>query len=426
MRGPLVMAALLAACSGGDAPRRAEPRDLASAARELLAALPPPPTDALTGVVPMEDPSGRALDPLYAALARAARGEGTARIVFYGGSHTASDLYTGTMRVELQRAFGDAGHGFVLAAPPISGYWQRGARVDEAEGWDVVTPSSKRTGVEHYGLAGIAFESSAAHEATARVATDGSRASRVEVSDVAQPSGGALGVRIDGVAHVVETAAPAPAAGRRVFALADAEHTVELRARGRVRVSGLVFERGDHGVVVDQLGLAGAKARHLLLWDESTWGPLFDARAQDLVAVSYGTNEADDVHLAHAQHEDHFRRMLARLRARPPSAPSPALGTTERHLRVADGSWRVPSLLAVLAAQQRAIAIELGCAYADLAAWQGGPGAVERWLAADPPLMRDDRVHYTDPAYHRLAHALLRAWLAPAARDRASTPRESP
>src|SRR5688572_6619421 len=80
------------------APEPPPPVTAADRAARAIDDLGPPPTDGLTVDVAIEDPSGRALDALHAALARAADGEGAARLVFYGGSHTASDLFTGRIR----------------------------------------------------------------------------------------------------------------------------------------------------------------------------------------------------------------------------------------------------------------------------------------------------------------------------------------
>jgi lysophospholipase L1-like esterase len=62
---------------------------------------------------------------------------------------------------------------------------------------------------------------------------------------------------------------------------------------------------------------------------------------------------------------------------------------------------------------QRRAAASHGCAFFDTLAWQCGPGAVERWLACDSALERDDRIHFTEQGYRRLGEALLRALLAP-------------
>jgi hypothetical protein len=74
----------------------------------------PPRQAALPGI---EDPTG-AMAGFYDALTRSERGEATAHILHYGDSHVAADWLTGALRRNLQRCFGDAGAGFVLAGKP--------------------------------------------------------------------------------------------------------------------------------------------------------------------------------------------------------------------------------------------------------------------------------------------------------------------
>ena len=74
----------------------------------------------LGAAVAIEDPSGDNVGRLRAALERARRGEGVARLVFWGASHTASDQYTGALRARLQRRYGDAGLGLVMPAQPFA------------------------------------------------------------------------------------------------------------------------------------------------------------------------------------------------------------------------------------------------------------------------------------------------------------------
>jgi lysophospholipase L1-like esterase len=384
---------------------------LRDVAGKTLSALPAPPTDGLTREIPLEDLSGHALDRLGEALVRAARHEGVARLVFYGGSHTASDLYTGEVRARLQRQLGDAGHGFLLAAMPITQYWQWGAQVEDGEGWDSMYPDFKHFGVDAYGLAGIAFD---AHIASwAAVHTDHTTASHVEVMYVAQPGGGTFEVRIDDqLVDTVDTAAERVEAGLRYYAVADAEHRVEITTSGEppVRVLGFVLEREtDHGVVVDQLGLAGSKARLQLFWERDLWRTLLATRRPDLIALSYGNNEGDDTHLSNVEHVEHFRQMLVRVREDFPSASCLVIGPSDRQLPDANGVYATPALILALRDAQRAIAAEHGCAFFDTVAWQGGEGAVERWLGADPPLERDDRIHFTEAGYRRLGVSLLRS-----------------
>src|SRR5687768_6404006 len=101
-------------------------------------------------------PSG-ALDPFFAALARAevADPTGRAAIVVFGDSHTAGDHLTGLLRRELGGRFGDAGRGFVLAGrPPIRHYYQRDVRYGSDGKW-AAELGGKRDAEGPFGLAGV-------------------------------------------------------------------------------------------------------------------------------------------------------------------------------------------------------------------------------------------------------------------------------
>ena len=70
--------------------------------------------------------------------------------------------------------------------------------------------------------------------------------------------------------------------------------------------------------------------------------------------------------------------------------------------------WSLP-FLPELGAMHRRVAFDHGCAFFDTLAFQGGLGASLRWLAHDPPYMRDDHQHLTlDPhAGRRYAYPAL-------------------
>ena len=82
----------------------------------------------------IEDPSGRALAHLFNALQHVETNGGQARITHYGDSPITNDGITATVRRKLQQRFGDAGHGFILAAKPWGWYQHDGVKLD-ARGW---------------------------------------------------------------------------------------------------------------------------------------------------------------------------------------------------------------------------------------------------------------------------------------------------
>src|SRR5579863_5453248 len=96
------------------------------------------PRPKLPGLSPLLDDSGGALDHFYQALWRTEKREKDAvtHIVHYGDSPTTADLITGDIRSQLQKRFGDGGHGFVLLAKPWAWYQHVGVQLS-ASGWQM-------------------------------------------------------------------------------------------------------------------------------------------------------------------------------------------------------------------------------------------------------------------------------------------------
>ncbi len=368
--------------------------------------------------VPIEDPSGHALDALHAALRRAARGAGQARLAFYGGSHMAGDTVTGRIRERLQERFGDAGHGFVPIVPVVTDHWAWGLRIDAAEGFEVVQVGRKHASVDRYGLAGAAFtgdEVDAFAAVTSEPWGNSRFASQLTLLYDRRPGGGTFEVELDGrVADVLAASAARPESATRRYYVSDGPHRLEVRLRGDgpVTLYGVVMERDRPGVIVDNLGLVGAKARHHLHWDADQWRGFFVERRPDLVVLAYGNNELDDDHLTLAQHEEHLRAVVRRVREAAPGASCVLIGPTDRPARREDGSIVDQPLVREMTAMHRRVAHDLGCGFFDTLAFMGGLGAGRRWLAHDPPLLRDDLMHLGREAYLRWADVLTEALLA--------------
>jgi hypothetical protein len=410
----LAAAASVLLASKGDAPSRLV-RMVREVGQPPVAV--PRPWPAIAHRVAIEDPSGHALDPLYAALHRAERGDGQARLLFYGGSHTASDLYTGWMREHLQERFGDAGHGFVAMVPLVDDPWAWGLRIDQAEGWQVHQVDAKHRGIGRYGLAGAMFIAEQ-RGASAAVASDswghGRDFSNVEILFDRRPRGGQFELWIDGrLNQVVETAAPEPQTGRVMVHINDGPHRVEVRTRDarRVVLYGAVLSRDAPGVVLENAGLIGSKARHHLRWTVDPWTELVQSRAPDLVALAYGTNELEDAWLTMDDHEQALRAVIERMHRALPNAACLVIGPTDR-LREAQGHVEPMGDVHAMTEMQRRVAIEGGCAFFDTLAFMGGPGSLTQWLAHQPPLARGDLMHLMPDGYAVYAEALHDALLA--------------
>lgn len=368
--------------------------------------------------IAIEDADGQSMAHLHAALRRAERGEGQARLMFYGASHVASDLFSGLIRERLQARFGDAGHGVVLPAHPWRTYRHRGVDVESNRGrWSATKVRANTTDVDFYGVHGVYVESDRAG-AFGRVSTEdsgsvGRRASLFDVYYLEQPEGGRFDVLVDGrPAQRVATAADQPGPGYATFRVPDGPHALELRVvgDGPVRFFGVAVEREEPGVLVDTLGINGARARYHLLWEDALYREHLARRRPDLVVLAYGTNESGD-DSSIERYERELRRVVTRVRETVPQASCLLVGPSDRPVRRPNGEHEDRPRTHQLIEVQHRVAVESGCGFFDLVAFSGGPLSMVEWDAMDPGYAAPDLVHYTRRGYERLGEVLLQALL---------------
>lgn len=371
----------------------------------------PEPEEQVFGqAIPLFDPGGRAMMPFYRALRRAEAGEGQARIVFYGASHVAADWFTDVVRTRLQAQFGDAGHGFIMPARPWRHYRHRGVTVESSRRWQTRRVTAGTREVDRLGLYGIAMVSDSGRD-WGRIDTGSKTASRFEIYYWRQPGGGGFDVYLDG--RRVERISTDGEAGPdyALITTEDAHHVLEVRVRGNgpVRLFGVSMEREVPGVIVDTLGINGARASSHLYWDEELHRAHLRRLDPSLVVLAYGTNESGDHDQPIETYEETLRAVVARIKGTVPGASCMLVGPSDRPLRADDGSIvdrpRTHEVIDV----QRRVARDFGCAFFDLVAFGGGPLHMVQWAAADPPFAQRDLVHYTMRGYARLGEVLYEA-----------------
>jgi lysophospholipase L1-like esterase len=357
----------------------------------------------------LDDPGGLVSAQLAAALARAERGGPSARLTFFGASHTASDQFTSVIRDALRRRVGDGGSGLVMPAAPFSLYGMR----------DFVVPirgpfvgrfirGSHRT-PGRYGRAGMVLDIQRAGTTTLR-AHPATRVAHVELWLDGQPGGGSVELEVAG--HSVTTSSDVTAstdgAGsmRASLDVPVGRHDITVRALGDgpVRIFGVLSESDTAGVVVEAFGVPGARARDPLVWDRASLTEQLALRAPDLIAIGYGTNESGDG-TPLSQVAADVDETLRRLRAAAPGAACLVIGPGDRP-RLREGHWTPRARSDAMNALYHRGALAHGCAYFDLLAFVGGAGGIASWVAAD--LALSDHVHLTDPGYARMGNAILR------------------
>lgn len=368
--------------------------------------------------VPLDN--ARALKPFYALLQRVAARQAQVRIAYYGDSHTAPDLITARVRHGLQSAFGEAGIGFVTAAKPWPYHRHSMLEYAESKGFTGRRISRSVRGGK-LGLFGAALETKGKKPAVALLRTHGYAGESGHVSELTlyylkQPSGGRVRIMIDGKRVALQsTAGKSDEPGYLQLSAPLGAHEIELRTMGDgpVTLFGLTLDQKGPGVILDTLGIPGARAKFHLLWDEPLYREHLLKRNPDLVVLAYGTNEAGDEDLSAADYEQTLRRTVQRIKSYLPSVSCLLVGPTDRPERADDGTIRTRDQLYGIVAVQRRLASELGCAFFDVAQSMGGPMSIVRLAAQSPPLASRDHVHLTMKGYEALGDALLESLLQP-------------
>jgi lysophospholipase L1-like esterase len=338
------------------------------------------------------DDSAGVLDHFYAALCRTEKGRAVTRIVHYGDSPTTADLITGDVRVQLQKRFGDAGHGFLLVAKPWAWYQHAGVEV-AGSGWQMAPASRFVAHDGMFGLGGVSFTGSGAARSRIEFANGGY--TQFEAWYLRQPGGGEFSLWVDGrMLGRVDTAGESKTPGFAAFRSETAAAELEIHGeRGGVRVFGITAEGPGPGVVYDSLGLNGASITVLSrMFNGRHWAEELQHRNPALVIVNYGTNEADFAEFVDRQYEKELRDALRRIQTALPEASVLVMSPMDRGQRNGGEIETMPTIPRIVEIQKR-VARETGCGFFDTYAAMGGEGTMGRWYAARPRMVSADLIH---------------------------------
>lgn len=359
-----------------------------------------------------------ALDNFHDALRRLKQGgdpDGKVRVLVYGASHTAADVYPAYLRAYLQHRFGAGGLGYVPVVRPSKFYRPPALTLAASRGWKVEHAQTREGRDDgYYGLLGAS--------ASAKKKRDFGRVTPAETKSAGkttydlyylrQPGGGRFKLSVDGeVVATINTRAKEPTPGYYVVTRDGGPRAIEVQplGDGEVRLFGVTLENDAPGVVVDTLGIGGTRAANQLKWDEHLWSDNVRRRDPDLIVLAYGTNESVDDDQPIEVYRKQLREVLARLKRASPAASCMLIGPGDFPLKGVDGSFGARPRVAQIVTAQREVAAEANCAFWDAMQFMGGELSMMTWAAAQPAMAQSDHLHLTRRGYARMGMALTDA-----------------
>ncbi len=362
-------------------------------------------------------------DPLagfHDALRRLDQGldeDGKVRVLVYGASHTAADIYPTFLRAYLQKRFGDGGLGFFPLVRPSKFSRPFAAEVTSSRGWKVEHAQKADARDGYFGLMGASAATSKKRDST-RISfnvdpkAEPPKHTRYELYFLRQPGGGKFKVTVGGgKPFTLDTKAKAVTPGYHAFERPGGPQEIEVRpvGDGEVRLFGVTAENDARGVVVDTLGIGGTRASNHLKWDEFVWADNFKRRDPDLVLLAYGTNESVDEDQPIGVYRNNLGQVLARIRRAAPDASCVMIGPGDFPNKQPDGTLRPRPRINEIISAQRELAREHGCAFWNALQFMGGEGAMAYWTASQPAMAMSDHLHLNRRGYTRMGMAIADA-----------------
>ncbi|WP_164981566.1 GDSL-type esterase/lipase family protein [Silvibacterium dinghuense] len=378
------------------------------------------------------------------------QGSQTVRVLQFGDSHTAADMFTGELRSQMQSRFGDASVGFTYAGHPFAGYRILGSGRGQSAGWTTLGTHFTQLGDALLGMGGVAIEAQGAGE-TASLSVN---CRTLDVQFLRREGGGSFTVTDNGQAvQTVPTAlvtsaatqtqnaqvqsAPAQApqppdaqtqeSSTAPAASPDQAGSVTLSCQpgrndfsfttigdGPVRLLGTVSLQP--GITWEAIGINGAEAPLILRWNRSLFDTYLASRPPQLIVLAYGTNEAAGS-WTREDYQASFATLIDHLHTVSPDASILVLGPGDRAIarssyvigrrgrRIQRRAYVPYTGTERIIDAQREVCRTHHCAFWDWSARQGGFGSMQRWVAAG--YAQPDHTHLTGTGYRVLADALF-------------------
>lgn len=331
------------------------------------------------------------------------------RVLWLGDSHAQADFWTDHIRVGLQQRFGHGGPGFMRigyrsyrhasAAVKVDGSWRmRPKRPSTITPW----------GDGAFGLGGILHAGYAGYRRARLTLADDKLAGRKWRAELCYK----FGLVNDHFEYQVGAQPPSVlkpedkrSMGQIRYVQASGTGLAAIQVvvkAGRPDFCGVTVETDPSdgaGVVLDNIGINGARYATALAWNEQAWAAAVKRRpAPELFIFEFGGNEASDMVIEPARYEKNALALIARSRAIRGDVSCLVVGPSDR----ADAEAKIPPIVAAV----KAAALASGCGFWDTYEKMGGRGSIARWQPDGRA--SQDGVHLKPKGYEVLGKWLLR------------------
>lgn len=335
------------------------------------------------------------------------------RILWFGDSHTAADYWTQAVRQTLASEIPIAGPGYLSLG--VTNYRHGMARLWKDGSLEVAPHPPARRVLEGDGVFGLGGTRVTMKDSSAvvslRLTFEGVSRNLVSYELYYR-----MMSKIDSLSWTAGTVrrelrkdSPVNKVGEILVAHFEApgNETLEIRAlSGTPQLFGVVAETRTGGVVVDTLGINGARFGTFLAWEKEAFAAVVAARKPLIAVVAYGTNEVFDED-AVSRHAKRLEDVIERLRSAVPDVGCIVAGPTD----AGKGGEAVESRVVAMDQAERSTAERLGCVYFSAYDVMAKDGGFSAWRSMDPPLALSDGIHLTARGYARLGEAFARQCL---------------
>ncbi len=331
------------------------------------------------------------------------------RVYWMGDSHAQADFWSGALRDGLQTKFGSGGPGFLHLG--YKNYRHDGVKTEIEGRWRMrpKKPAGIKTdGDGVVGLGGLlmgGYQDTPRAEISVTEAVPGKTVLYDFCYRLKKPTD-TIDVTVDGK-RVTLAASKTEPSGEIRHASFRGIPPGDFAARptnGTPDFCGVTIESDpveSPGVVLDTLGINGARYATALSWNEKSWLSEVSRRPPDLVVFEYGTNEAGDPSPAYGSTGKNMEAMIDRIRKVRPDVDCVVVSATDR----ADVEEHLPLMNASISAAAK----KSGCFYFDAYGILGGKGAASRMRDEVPPRVQKDGIHLTIRGYRELGKTMLDA-----------------